>query len=275
MKYFFSYSILVLLLSIHASFLPLKDSTIKICTWNIRDFGKSKSAEEIDFIANTIRTFDVVVVQEVVAGDGGAQAVARLADALNRKGSKWDYSISDPTISSSYKTERYAYLWKTSRVQRVGKPWLEHKYQLEIDREPFFSTFSMSKKEFTLVNFHAITKSKQPETEVKYFKFFPNLYPKLNLIYCGDFNLPQSHTVFNPIKGQGFVPALNGQKTSLRQQCKGEDCLASEFDNIFYNRNKVKFISAGIIPFYKKYPNLKEAALISDHVPVFFEFMLN
>ncbi len=51
-----------------------------------------------------------------MAGYGGAQAVARLADELNRKGTKWDYVISDPTSSSAYKTERYAFIWKTSKV---------------------------------------------------------------------------------------------------------------------------------------------------------------
>jgi hypothetical protein len=31
----------------------------------------------------------IIAIQEVVAGYGGAQAVAKLADELNRKGSKW------------------------------------------------------------------------------------------------------------------------------------------------------------------------------------------
>lgn len=78
-----------------------------------------------------------MALQEVVAGHGGAQAVAKLADELNRKGAKWDYIVSDPTSSSAYKTERYAFLWKTSKVKKIGKAWLEKKYHLEIDREPF------------------------------------------------------------------------------------------------------------------------------------------
>jgi endonuclease/exonuclease/phosphatase family metal-dependent hydrolase len=68
-----------------------------LVSWNLKDFGKSKSDEEINFIANTLKNYDVVAIQEVVAGEGGAQAIARLADALNRKGSMWDYSISNPT----------------------------------------------------------------------------------------------------------------------------------------------------------------------------------
>ena len=36
------------------------------------------------------------------AASGGAQAVARLNDALNRKGFKWDYSVSNPTSGDNY-----------------------------------------------------------------------------------------------------------------------------------------------------------------------------
>ena len=39
-------------------------------------------------MAKTLQDFDVVAIQEVVAGPGGAQAVANLADALNRSGAK-------------------------------------------------------------------------------------------------------------------------------------------------------------------------------------------
>lgn len=266
-------SIIVLLFG--TSFIGPADELIKVYSWNLKDFGKSKSDEEIVFIANLIKDADIICIQEVVAGDGGAQAVARLNDALNRKGAKWDYTISDPTFSSSYKTERYAFIWQTSRVTKVGRAWLEENYKFEIDREPYFSTFRFQDKEFTLVNFHAITKNKQPETEVKYFKYLPVAYPQLNLIFCGDFNLPESHTVFNPLKGMGYNSVLQKQKTSLKMACNAEGCLSSEFDNFFYATNKIKMSSGGIIPFYESFESLQEARLISDHVPIFFDFTLN
>jgi endonuclease/exonuclease/phosphatase family metal-dependent hydrolase len=46
-------------------------------------FGKSKSVEKTAFIAERIRAADIVALQEVVAGLGGAQAMVRLQDALN------------------------------------------------------------------------------------------------------------------------------------------------------------------------------------------------
>ena len=168
-----------------------------------------------------------------------------------------------------------AFLWKPSKVKKVGNAWLEQQYKIEIDREPYYATFNKDGIEFTLVNFHAITKSKQPETEIKYFKFLPVEYPKLNLLFCGDFNLPQSHTVFYPIRKMGYESALVNQKTSLKQECNYEDCLASEFDNVFYRKDKLTTLDAGIIPFYKSFFSLKDAKRISDHVPIYVEFDLN
>lgn len=240
----------------------------KLLSWNIENLGKSKSNGEIAFMANTIKDFDIIAIQEVVAGYGGAQAVARLADELNRKGSSWDYVISDPTSSSAYKTERYAFLWKKDKVKKIGRPWLEKKYHLEIDREPYFCTFEYNNKQFTVVNYHAITKNRQPETEIKYFKFLPLEYPTLNLIFIGDFNAPQSHTVFNPLKKMGYKPVFVNQKTSLKRECKLDNCLASEFDNIYYNSARISIKKYGVLSFYKDFNSLKEARTISDHIPI-------
>ena len=249
-------------------------SQTKLLSWNLENFGKSKSIQEIEFIANTIKDFDIVTIQEVVAGTGGAQAVTKLVDELNRKGTQWDYRISIPTSSSSYKTERYAFLWKINKATLKGKPWLEQKFNLEIDREPYYATFEIKGKTITIASFHAITKSKQPETEIKYFKFLPQQYSNLNLIFAGDFNCTQSHSVFNPLKKMGYFPILLNQKTTLKTESKRGNSLASEYDNIFYRNNSVKILKSDVILFYKKFTSLKEARKISDHIPVWFEFSI-
>ncbi len=250
-------------------------SQVKMISWNIENFGKSKSNDEIAYIATQLNKYDVVAVQEVVAGFGGAQAVARLADELNRKGNKWEYIISDPTTSTPSKTERYAFLWKSAIIKKIGKAWLEKKYALVMEREPYLCTFEYNKKQFTVVSFHAITKSKQPEREIKYFKYFPSAYPKLNLIFAGDFNCPQSHSVFDPLRKMGYASALVNQKTSLKRSCKNGVCLASEYDNLFFSKSKIRKLNSGVIPFYQNFQSLKEARTISDHCPIWMEFSLN
>ncbi|PKP17796.1 MAG: endonuclease, partial [Bacteroidetes bacterium HGW-Bacteroidetes-23] len=245
-----------------------------LLSWNLSNLGSTKSDTTIQFIANQIKDYDIVALQEIVVNPSGAQAVAQLAEELNRTGNKWDYAISDPTSSSAYKTERYAFLWQTATVQLIGKPWLEKKYALEIDREPFYATFQYQNKTFTVVNFHSITKKRQPETEIKYFKFLPEHYPDLNLLFVGDFNCPETHSVFNPLKKMGYVPAFENQKTTLRSHCIEQDCLASPFDNMYYRTDKTKVLQQGIIPFYERFETLNDARKISDHVPIWVSFEL-
>ncbi|WP_281633687.1 endonuclease/exonuclease/phosphatase family protein [Flavobacterium luteolum] len=253
----------------------LSFSQTKVLSWNIENFGKSKSYIHLNHIAKTISNYDIVAIQEVVAGSGGAQSVAKLASLLNQTGNNWDYTISDPTSSSSYKTERYAFIWKTRKAKLKNRPWLEKKFSVEIDREPYFATFEINKKTITLVNFHAITQKKQPETEIKYFKFLPNQYPDLNLVFLGDFNCPEKHTVFNPLKKMGYASVLKNQKTTLKHKCKNGICLASEFDNIFYKTTNLKVSNSGIIKFYEDFDSLQNARKVSDHIPIWFEFSLN
>lgn len=261
--------LLVLILFVAQSF-----AQVKLCSWNIQNFGKSKPDSAVAYMAEKLRDFDVVAIVEVVAGNGGAQAVARLADELNRKGSKWDYSVSDPTFSTPARSERYAFLWKTSVVKKNRPAWLEQHYKTEIEREPYCATFVKEGKSFTVMMLHALPKKQQPEKEIKYLKFMKELYPQENLLFCGDFNCPQSHTVFAPLKAQGYLPALTGTRTTLKTQCQNGDCLASEYDNIFYDRSKTEYVNAGALPFYKDFTDVKQARRISDHLPVFLEFRL-
>jgi endonuclease/exonuclease/phosphatase family metal-dependent hydrolase len=251
------------------------NAQLSVVTWNIQNLGKSKSTEEIEFIAQTLKSYDVLAIQEVVAGNGGAQAVARLADALNRKGSKWDYCISDPTQTTGGTTERYAFLWKPSRVKLKGKAWLEKQYAVQIEREPYMATFEQQGKQFTLVSFHAVPKSKQPEREIKLLAKVTQEYPGLNLIFLGDFNCPQSNSVFNNFRKLNYRSALVNQKTSLKRSCKNGNCLASEYDNVFYLPKKNKLIYAGVISFYQRFASLKDAKTISDHIPVVVQFTFN
>ncbi len=245
-----------------------------LLSWNLQNLSTSKSDSVLLFIAAQVKNYDVVAFQEIVTNPSGAQAVAHIADLLNRSGTKWDYAISEPTKSSAYKSERYAFLWKTSRVQLVGKPWLEKKYAKEIDREPFFATFQHQNKTFTVVNFHAITKKRQPETEIKYFKFLPEQYSNLTLLFVGDFNCPETHSVFNPLKKMGYSPVFENQKTTLRTKCIEQDCLASPFDNIFYPSQKIKIKQHGVLPFYLQFESISTARKVSDHIPIWIRFTL-
>ncbi|HMP32506.1 MAG TPA: endonuclease, partial [Saprospiraceae bacterium] len=58
-------------------------SQVTFVSWNIKDFGQSRSNDEIISIAKLINHADIVAIQEVVGlHPGGSQAVARLSDEL-------------------------------------------------------------------------------------------------------------------------------------------------------------------------------------------------
>jgi hypothetical protein len=97
----------------------------------------------------------------------------QIIEKLNRKSEKWEYAISDPTTSSAYKTERYAYIWRTAKLNWLSKPWLEQIYSQEIDREPFLCYFQTDKSNLQQLNFRTITKRCNPE-QIKYFSFLPS-----------------------------------------------------------------------------------------------------
>lgn len=249
-----------------------------ICSWNLQNFGKSKKEAQLNFIAQTISDYDVVAIQEIVGNPSGEKTLIKLHHKLDSlcKDCLWDYEISQLTVGNQNSMERYAYLWKSKNVKKEGAGWLDQHYSIAIEREPFMSTFSIDKKEFTLVNFHAVPKKKQPETEIKYLKFFPENYPEHHLIFLGDFNLKHTHSVYTPLKKMGYQPALADQKTTMKMKCVNGECLASAYDNFFYQANYFQPIHSKAIPFYHSFSDdLIAARKISDHLPITFTFSIH
>lgn len=246
---------------------------MRLVTWNLYNFGRSKDASEIDYMANLLRDHELVAIQEVSTGPAGAQAVARLVDALERTGADWDYRVSDPTQGPG--SERYAYLWKPSRVQLIGRTWLEQSLADEIDREPYLARFESraTGKRALLVSFHAIPRSKKPAKENRLLVRLHELYPDDNLLIMGDFNQSQKHEAFDELKAAGFDPVLVNQKTSLRMKPKEDGHLANEYDNIFFESDALRAGQADVIDFTADFSTLKEARTISDHLPVAMEVM--
>lgn len=247
---------------------------VKLISWNIQDFGKTKNSKELEDIAEILRNADIIAIQEVVAGFGGAQAVAKLADILNRKGSKWDYAVSNPTHSTKYVTERYAFIWKTRYIKIKNRGWLLDELDAEVDREPFLLDFYLEEKKFTILNFHSRPYNQNPEHEIRAIGRFIIDSLKTPLILAGDFNVDEKKPVFDDLKSAGYRSSVINQKTTLKRACKRGDYLNYPIDNIFYSSDLEKGES-GIIDFVRFCDNLDKARKLSDHLPVFLKFSLN
>jgi len=228
-----------------------------VVSWNLKDFGQSRDAEEIKLIAKEIKHADIVAIQEVVAKHhGGVQAVARLADQLNRLGSKWDYIVSDPTnSSSSHKSERYAFLWKSSKASLTnGGAMLIRQLAYKVQREPFLAYFKTKTNDVvSIINYHACTHKKTyPERlEIEAITNWILDSDTPNLIWAGDMNLKISDRAFTPILKAGFKSVLHGEKTSLKRTCKSGNYLSRAEDNILYKFSTIQVIKSGVVDFIK------------------------
>jgi deoxyribonuclease-1-like protein len=252
-------------------FLPIQSfsqsdtSSLKIVSWNIQNFGKSKSDSTIEYICKIVKDYDIVAIQEVTTSEAGAQAVAKLDACLDRTGTSWDYVISNPTSGAG--SERYAYLYKKSRVQLKGKAELEQSVEASINREPYRATFLFKQTEYILFNIHLVPTAKNPQNEIKFLDTIPKIYNNKRLIIMGDFNLSQSHTAYDNLK-KSFNPGLKSSKTSLKMKESDEDPLNMEYDNFFVSKN-IKIYKSGVILIFKDFKTLRDVRMVSDHCPIY------
>lgn len=247
-------------------------------SWNLKDMGRSKTAKEIEIMAKVLRDADVVAVQEINAGSGfGAQAVGKLADELSRKGSEWDYVVSNPTQPKSPGVERYAYLIKKSTVTfNRHDAHLVKELEESIDREPFSFVASIGgQSPIQFFTIHTVPTKKGPAYEVEQLLFSREVKSASRAIFSGDFNLGEELT--NQTFAQiGYVSAIH-QKTSLRQKYSTSRSYAlHQYDNIY--TKGVIVCESGVIDFVAEYfspvtdQSLQEARKVSDHLPVYVLF---
>lgn len=240
---------------------------LNIISWNIQNFGRSKSESDatMKYISEKVKIFDVVVVQEVSTSEFGAQAVAKLDDLLDRTGSSWDYVVSDPTTGAG--SERYAYLYKRHRV-KLKESGLEQTLSDKINREPFRAVFTFKSVDYFLFNLHLVPTDKNPAAEAIQLASLGETYKGKRIIFMGDLNLSQSDAGFDPVKKWG-KPTLIGKKTSLKmKEGEGGQRLNMEYDNFFITPN-LKVKASDVINFFDEFKELKESRKISDHCPIY------
>lgn len=250
---------------------------LTLVSWNIQHLGRSKTDEEIWEMAQILRHYDMVAIQEVVAKDpAGAQAVARLADALNRMGFQWDYQVSNPTKSPSvYISERYAFLWKTSRVAIQNRAFLDSDRENYFYREPYIAAFKPKdvNKTFYVANYHSRKYSDKPQEEIIHLLDYSERWDTPYLLIVGDFNTAETDAVWKPFYKKGYKSALKNVSTTLKVRCQNGVYLHHPIDNIYYTP-QVKKHQANNIDFVGSCDNLEHARGISDHLPIFMEFSL-
>lgn len=172
-------------------------------------------------------------------------------------------------------SERYAFLWKTSRVEISHRAYLDKELEDFCFREPFIAYFKnkKNKKQFYVVNYHSRKYNDRPEEEIIHFLEYPQRLNSDCILIAGDFNLNEKHEVWEPFYRRGFTSALKNERTTLKVKCKNEDYRSHAIDNIYFHKGIIS-LNAGSVDIVKECGNLQRAREISDHLPVFMEFKI-
>lgn len=267
--------------------------TILIASFNIQAFGPSKMEDRVVMsrIADIIRKFDVVAIQEIRSAD--QRLLPRLIDYINADGMQYEYLLG-PRLGRTTSMEQYAYVYDTTRIlaspdasytvndghpgpgtrQEVGRegiPDLLH-------REPLVARFVVRASNpfrFTLINIHT-----DPD-EVSYeLNVLDDVYKQVcnyefaqanedDVILLGDLNAaPEKFGELGAIPG--LKPTIVGQPTNVRE--------TALYDNILLDPSRTSEFTgkAGVLHLKDAYSlSPTDVERISDHNPIWAEFRVN
>ena len=249
--------------------------TIRIATFNIQVFGKSKleKLEVMDVLAQVIRQFDVVAIQEIRALD--QSIVPRFVEMVNAEGRHYDYVLG-PRLGRTSSKEQYAFLFDTARVEVD----LSAVYTVDdpddlLHREPLVAPFRVrgpSADEaftFTLVNIHTDPDEVKDELNAldDVFRAVQNDgRGEDDVIMLGDLNADDLH--FGQLSQISNITwAISGIPTNTRG--------TRQYDNLIYHAlATTEFTgSAGVLELMGEFSlTMQQAIEVSDHLPVWAEF---
>ncbi len=286
------------------------DSTVLLATWNIREFGGTKSggreAEPLFYLAEIISRFDIIAVQEV------RDNLDALDELMNILGPWWKYLVSDVTIGTQGNNERHAYIYDTRKISFGGMagelvPEMKKeggvlKSDFAFSRTPYVAGFKAGWFKFTLCTQHFYygeDKADDPQRLLEAKMVLKLLKKRMeskdawagNSILLGDFN------IFS-IKDQTYQ-AIEKEMFQIPANVKGKYTNAVQdkpFDQIAFLARDVEkqlgLARAGTFPFYnhvyrdadwKVYqPDTTEAKYkqwrtfkMSDHLPLWVELYVD
>lgn len=253
---------------------PQRDA-IRVASFNIQAFGATKihEAAVAHCLAEIIREFDVVAIQEVRGQD--TAALETFTALVNATGRNFAFVASEPIGRNRY-FERYAFLYDQDTVSLDDS----HTYTVGdpddvLHREPLVGWFRASNVEpsqaftFSLVNVHL--DARQPQREIPYLA---QLFRAIrtdgrgedDVIIAGDFNADPAR--LEELRLQSGLSCLITQSpTNVR--------FTEQYDNLLINPlATTEFMGrCGVHDFLKVFNiTIEQATAISDHLPVWADF---
>jgi endonuclease/exonuclease/phosphatase family metal-dependent hydrolase len=247
---------------------------IRIATFNIQNFGKSKvnNAAILSQIVAIVQAFDVVAIQEI--SDKSGTAMKAFQKALDPTAQTYQLVVSDRTgrqPDDKSSQEQYAFVFRKDHLQLLGAPELYPDTEDAFQREPFLAHFKCVNGNFSfvLINIHT-----QPERAVAEIGALDSVMHwakghfagEDDFIALGDFNGSCSYA--KPaeldalkLRGPDYLWIVPDDADSNLAQ------IACAYDRIVITQRAVEDY-AGHWDVYRVFQDKK----ISDHWPVWAEF---
>ena len=174
---------------------------VKICAFNIANFGKTKFNKDhiLEVIIKILFRYDLIVVQEIRSEE--FDVVNQTLEALNthcqKLGSVKRYRAERSNfVGNEHRQEQYGYFYNTKVLELDEFRQFEDEHDVFM-YEPAFANFIIKRtgQEFTIVGVHI-----QKDNVVKELNSLINLYDMItdefgtdNVIFTGDFNAEGSY----------------------------------------------------------------------------------
>ncbi|MCQ1537070.1 endonuclease/exonuclease/phosphatase [Methanosarcina sp. KYL-1] len=253
--------------------------TLRVGAFNIQVFGVSKASdpEVMEVLAEIIRTYDVVAVQEI--RDKSQTALPQLVDAVNSEGAQYSFAVSE-RLGRTTSKEQYAYVYDSTRVRLAEEPgtYPEPEGTDPFHREPYIALFELPAEDFS---FALVTVHTDPDEATEEINSLDDViayarerYPEEDdFILMGDLNADGSYfdeDSANSLSGEEYSWLINN---SLDTTTGSTDCT---YDRIIATGDAESHFTgdAGVFRYDLVY-NLssEKTEAVSDHYPVYAEFL--
>lgn len=268
------------------------DRTLKIATWNIREFGNpghKRSKKSLYYIAEILSQFDLIGVVEL------REDVREMAEVLHLLGSTWDIVYSDYIEDHGGNRERIGYVYDSRACTFTGlagnaneprkKKGVEYLPEESWWRKPFMASFRSGIFDFIVLTTHIRWGSNESDRTKELGLLADYVHARTvkdtavdhDVIVMGDFNIPTLDSpLYKAVTKRGLVmpDGLAGEHGSNLAKNK-------RYDQILYNPVYTKSITSegGVLDYFGKgwgalYPEAKSPKdpaftfQLSDHLPL-------
>ena len=252
---------------------------IKVAAFNIQVFGRTKreKTEVMSILAQIIREFDVVLVQEI--RDSSETTAPIFLEAINSLEGP-DYAfIRSERLGRTTSKEAYAYFYNTETIEYlVDSAFVFDDVDDVFEREPYVASFVSGEFDFTLIGIH--TKPDDTYHEIGnltlVFDRVTGMGDERDIIALGDFNADGSYfdeeSMDNPLKGSEYVWIVGNDLDTMTKT----DWTYDRMVMTDYTFSGEFIVDSTDVYYFDQIYRLNQSFTedVSDHFPVYAEFSI-